>query len=163
MAKYNGGYSCDKKAKNILKDIATNNWFSACTTVWDEENEMDEYAPIDEVFTAYTNSGKMGMYAIEIKERKGYNHNDYDEWLIEEHKFNTMKKYKEQGYKPLYFNIYKDGYYYLWDYETIASKSKTVEIPIKPHTQGDDNEKLEMKKRIMINASDCIRSGRTDN
>lgn len=160
--KYSGGFECDKGAKQVFKEIATKVFFSACTVIWDAENENDEFAPMDEICTAYTRTGKRGIYAFEIKERKGYNHNDYDEWIMEEHKYNTMQKCKENGITPLYFNLYKDGYYHLWDFDTIERKHTTATIPIKPHTQGDDNEQPTSKRRILINSNDSIRSGKTD-
>ena len=162
MAKYNGGFECDKAAKTILKDKIDNEWFSAFTVVYDEENEMDEYAKVDTLFTAYTDNGHQYAYAIEIKERKGYNHNDYDEWIIEPHKLYTLKQYKDYGFKPFYFNLFKDGYFYLWDYDTIAKKHNEALIPIKPHTQGEDTEEKVKQTRIMINAKDIVLSGTTN-
>ena len=160
--KYTGGFECDKAAKNILKDLIENVWFSSCTIVFDEENEMNEYATMDMLFTAYTTTGHHYAYAIELKERKGYNHSDFTEWMIETHKLNDMKRYRQFGYKCFYFNLFKDGIYYLWNYDTIAENHKEALIPIKPHTQGEDTEEKVKQTRIMIDAKDIVLSGTTN-
>lgn len=163
MAKYENGFECDKTAKVYLKDLIENVWFSACTIIYDEENDMDEYAPIDVIFTAYTRSNNNARYAIELKERKGYGHTDYEDWMIEQPKMKKLKEYNDCGYRSLYFNLFNDGFYYLWDYPTMNSKHTIKSYMIKPHTQGNDNEVPVQKQRIMINSKDCIKSGRIEN
>ena len=157
--KYNDGFECDKYAKNVAKQLV-NYWFSAFTVAINEENEADEFAPVDLIFTAFTKSGKEIVYAIEIKHRMGYKHNDFDEWMIERHKYNTLSDYKKKGYRVLYFNLFKDGYYYLWDYDTIKNKHKDAVKNLTHHTQGEDEES-ELKVVYLIKAEDCIISGNT--
>lgn len=160
--KYKDGFECDKKAKNILKDLIENNWFSSCTVYFDEENENYEYASVDVVFTAITKANVEHKYAIELKERKGYDHTDYEDWMIEPHKVKELEKYSNFGYKPMYFNLYKDGYYYLWDYDTIVSAGTETFKYIKPHTQGPDSEGKRKVKRILISSENATLSGQTD-
>lgn len=160
MAKYEGGFECDKEAKVILKDLIENEWFSSCTVYWNEDVEMDEYALIDLVFTAITKKDNVRQYAIELKERKGYSHDDYQDWMIEPHKLNKLKKYTDYGFKALYFNLFNDGYWYLWDYDTINEKHTEVIKPIPLHTQGEDETPV-MQIRYLINSKYCVISGRT--
>lgn len=161
MAKYENGFECDKAAKEILKDIIQNTWFSSCTVVFDEENEMNDYAPVDVLFTAYTKT-KMAKYAIEIKHRMGYKHTDYPEWMIEKEKLNSLKEYVDNGWKAFYFNLFADGYYYLWDYQTIE-ENHTVQLKeIVPHTQGNDDEKPTTKIRLFVKSNLAKKSGQTD-
>lgn len=162
MAKYLKGFECDKEAKVILKDLVENEWFSSCTIYWNEENDMDEYAPVDLVFTAVTKKENIRQYAIELKERKGYAHDDYQDWMIEPHKLNKLQKYTDYGFKALYFNLFNDGYYYLWDYQTMAKYHKETVKAIPLHTQGDDEEPV-MQKRYLISSQKAILSGRTYN
>mgnify|MGYP003289499478 CR=1 FL=1 len=161
MAKYEGGFECDKAAKEILKDIIVNKWFSAFTVVFDEENEMNGYAPVDVIFTAYTKSGKAVKYAIEIKHRMGYKHSDYPEWMIEKEKLNVLGEYVNNGFRAFYFNLFADGYYYLWDWKTMEENHSVKFKEIVPHTQGDD-EKPTTKIRLFVKSYLAIRSGQTD-
>lgn len=156
--KYQDGFKCDKKAKEVVKDLINNEWFSACTVVFDEENEMNDYAPVDFLFTAYTNT-QSAPYAIELKYRMGYNHNDYDSWMIEPEKCNTLKQYQNCGYRTEYINIFKDGYYAMWNIDTITSASTESVFSIKPHTQAEYEEKPVEKKRILIPLNKAFKQG----
>ena len=158
--KYNDGFKCDKKAKEVTKNLIYN-WFSACTVSIDEENEMNDYAPVDILYTAYTQT-KSAEYAIEIKHRMGYSHTDYDSWMIEEEKYNTLLKYKKYGYRVFYLNIFKDGYYAMWDLNTITSYSTESVFSIRPHTQAEYEEKPVEKKRILIPLNKAFKQGYID-
>lgn len=160
--KYNNGFLCDREAKVIAKDLINNHWFSACTVVYDEENDMNDYAPVDIVFTAYTDT-QSAKYAIEIKERKGYEHTYTNDWMIEQKKYNTLKQYQNYGYRVTYLNIFKDGYYAMWDIDTITSAHTSTTMSIKPHTQSSYNEIPVKQERLMIDINKAFKKGYINN
>lgn len=157
--KYEGGFNCDRNAKDILKNLIENKWFSSCSINYDTTNETDPYAPMDTVFTAITSTGKQRAYAIELKDRKGYSSEEFDDWMLETQKFNKMSDYTNSGYTVLYFNVFNDDTYLLWDYDSINTNKTEGIRYIKPHTQGDENESKVKRNRYFINKKYAIKSG----
>lgn len=163
MARYNDGYECDKPAKQILDELITDVWFSAFTVTFDLDNNNDEYAPIDRIFTATSTTGKEYPYAIELKHRMGYKITDNnDDWMLEIKKYNDMQDYASSGYSTFYFNLFKDNDYYLWKFEDIKKYKTEGYKYSKPHTQGDDKEKYIRKKRYFIKGDKAIKKGHYD-
>ena len=164
MAKYNGGYKCDKPAKKILDELITDVWFSAYTVTFDIDNNNNEYAPIDRIFTATSiTTGKQYPYAIELKHRMGYNITDNDDdWMLEIDKYNDMQDYALSGYSTFYFNLFKHNDYYLWKFEDIKQNKTEGYKYSKPHTQGSPEEKYIRKKRYFIKGDKAIKKGNYD-
>lgn len=164
MAKYNGGYKCDKPAKKILDELITDVWFSAYTVTFDIDNNNNEYAPIDRIFTATSiTTGKQYPYAIELKHRMGYNITDNnDDWMLEIDKYNDMQDYALSGYSTFYFNLFKHNDYYLWKFEDIKQNKTEGYKYSKPHTQGSPEEKYVRKKRYFIKGDKAIKKGNYD-
>lgn len=164
MAKYNGGYKCDKPAKKILDELITDVWFSAYTVTFDIDNNNNEYAPIDRIFTATSvTTGKQYPYAIELKHRMGYKITDNDDdWMLEIDKYNDMQDYALSGYSTFYFNLFKHNDYYLWKFEDIKQNKTEGYKYSKPHTQGSPEEKYVRKKRYFIKGDKAIKKGNYD-
>lgn len=147
--KYSDGFECDKKAKQQLKSLIENNWFSSCTIVYDKENDNNPKARIDVIFTAITKSNKEYKYAIEIKDRMGYNHNQYD-WMIEPHKYKTLQSYQyDSGYTSAYFNTFKDNIYALWTFKDMEQCKYEDSVYATKTTQGNDTVKYNKQSYLL--------------
>lgn len=161
--KYKDGFKCDNEIKKICKDLIENNWFSSCTINYDEANDNNQYAPIDIVFTAVTKSNKQHIYAIELKERKGYNSTDFNsDWIIEQDKLNKLYDYISSGYTSCYFNIFKDNVYMLWVINDVKKYLKPIVINAPKYTQGDEH-KLINKNVYTINQQYAKIKGKINN
>lgn len=139
--RYNNGFLCDKESKEILKNLIENKWFSSCTIVYDEYNNNNPKARIDFLFTAITQTNKERKYAIELKERKGYNHNAYKDWILETDKYKPLKLLEiESGYTSAYMNIFKDDVYALWLIKSIDEETIPSTLLAPKQTQGDETK-----------------------
>ena len=98
MAKLPNGFKCDKEQKELVKALIEE-LFKNYDVIFDEENDKNEYADIDILFTAYTKDGYfVRRYAMEIKQRL-YDHNDFNgDWFIEMKKYNNLLDYQSSGY-----------------------------------------------------------------
>lgn len=137
--KYTGGFKCDIKAKEIMKHLIEDIWFSAFSITYDTDNENNPMALIDTIFTATSNSGKQYKYAIELKERPQYEHNKYD-WMLELPKYKIL--YNTQyisGYTSAYLNTFKDDIYALWTIKDIDKCKIESTVYANKTTQGNDN------------------------
>lgn len=105
-------------AQEILKSIFPSIYF---------ENQ-DTTAHTDFDMTAFTQNGNR-TYKVEHKSRD-YRHNDFSEWFIKVVKANNlMKEAKELGKKPIYTNLFTDGYLTVWDFSQLdLSKMKTTKV-----------------------------------
>lgn len=161
--KYEGGFKCDAKAKQKLKDLIENVWFSSCTIKYDIANENDPMALVDTIFTAITKDNKFKKYAIELKYRKGYKHTDFKgDWVIEPKKLIALENYQIlSGYTSVYFNIFNDGYWALWTLDTITETKQPSTIKATKTTQGNDKEKIE-KPSFMVNFNNANLTGITN-
>lgn len=103
MVEYKKEFNSDSTSKQTFKEMMhsifrnINIEFTTSTT-----NPIDAYA------TAYTQTNIPVTYAFELKERE-YDYDVYDDWMIEEDKYETLKEQTEKGYKGMYVN--------LWDYD----------------------------------------------
>lgn len=155
MMKYKDGFKCDKDSKELVKHLITEVWFSSCTVEFDEDNDTDEYADIDILFTAYTRTGKSYSKGIEIKERKGYTSTYFDDWVLEDDKYKKMLGCKNECF---YLNIFRDNTYALWDIRAIKD-SDTGSIFAAKRTQEESNRIN--KKCHLLRIDDAILTGRT--
>ena len=153
--KYDNGFECDRKAKNKLKHLIKDIWFSAFTIAIDEINDNNDKAYIDVIFTATSKNNKQYKYAIELKERKGYNHNfkikdKTVDWMLEKEKYNKL--YNAQylsGYTSVYYNEFKDDVYALWTLDDIDKCKYEQSLYATKTTQGNDTTKYDKKPYLL--------------
>ena len=147
--KLKGGFECDIPQKELVKQIL-NKLFSGYTITYDIENENNKMAPVDMIFTATSNSNEL-KYAIELKQRLK-DHTDYNgDWVINDEKYDWLKRYKSSGYSSYYLCTFNDGYYAIWSIDDIEKYHTEDTFYIKPHTQADWNEKRVPQHRLIIN------------
>ena len=155
MAKLPNGFKCDREQKQLVKALIAE-LFKNYDVIFDEENDKNEYADVDILFTAYTKDGYfVRRYAMEIKQRL-YDHSDFGgEWFIEMKKYNDLLNYLSSGYTSVYLNTFNDGYFAIWDIEDIVKNHKEGDWTIKPHTQADHYEKPVTKHRYTVNVKNA--------
>lgn len=155
--RYKDGFQCDKQAKQRLKNLIENIWFSAYTITYDINNDNDDKARIDVIFTATSKSNKENhyKYAIELKERKKYNHNDFPDWMLEIDKYNILKLLEmESGFTSCYCNFFLDNVYALWTINKIDEETEISSVYAPKQTQGDETKiKKQYIKLIFDNAT----------
>lgn len=123
-----------KGRQKLLEDF--NN--AECEIQYEFTNER--YDSVDCYATACTGQ----RYAIEIKNRD-ISIDDYDEVLLEEHKYKVlMKIYKDSGYTPVYRCYYKDGKL-SWDLTKIH-----VNVTEMPCAESTKNYNHKVKKKIIM-------------
>lgn len=137
------------KVVEILKDT-----FSACTL--NIEQHYEDKAYVDIIMTATTANNVSHTYAIECKDR-WYKSTAFNDWMLEEHKYNHLMEYKKKGYKPIYFNTFSDGKYMLWDVSKGDWEKKIFNCP---NTTVEDNGRQD-KVRLLLPSSACTYSGCT--
>lgn len=128
--------------------------FSACTITC--EQHFHDKSPVDIFVTATTQSGKITTYAIECKDRK-CSHNEYQDYMIEEHKYNSIKQFANQGYRPIYLNTFSDDTFYAWNLNKSSIIRKTYTTT---KTTVEDNGKIR-RDRILLPSSEICCSGST--
>lgn len=104
-----GDFNCDDNAKEILGKVLIDHYSNLNI----ETAATEEYAHCDVLFTATTKSGKIGKYAVEIKERNkpaGF----YEDEFINIDK--DFQGYRNSGYTILWCALY-DDVIFLWDYD----------------------------------------------
>lgn len=113
----------DKQGQDKAVPIIYNLFNSLDCTINIEQHYADS-APIDIYVTATTQNGNQYFYAFECKDRE-YPHNHLfkytsvpDGWVIEEHKYNNLKKANDVGWRSYYFNTFTDGAWMIWEYDT---------------------------------------------
>lgn len=160
MAKLPNGFKCDEKQKQLVKALIVE-LFKNYDVIFDEENEENEFADIDILFTAYTKDGYfVRRYAMEIKQRL-YDHSDFGgEWFIEMKKYNNLLDYLSSGYTSVYLNTFNDNIYAIWDIKDIVNNHKEGDWCIKPHTQADYYEKPVTKHRYTVNIKNAKLMGK---
>lgn len=137
------------KVVNILKDI-----FSSCTL--NIEQHYEDKAYVDILMTATTVSGITQKYAIECKDR-WYKSTSFNEWMLEEHKYNHLMNFKKQGYKPIYFNTFSDDKYMLWDVSKDEWEKRVFNCPNTTVIDSGRNDKI----RFLLPSTACTYSGVT--
>lgn len=135
------------KAVTILKDI-----FSNCTL--DIEQHIEDKGKVDIIMTATTPKGKKYKYAIECKDRY-YPHNQYEDWMLEEHKYRDLMEYAESGYKPIFMNTFSDNTYICWNVSECQMHKKMFTTT---KTTVEDNGSIQ-RYRYMLPTSECTYSG----
>ena len=160
MAKLPNGFKCDKEQKELVKALIVE-LFKNYDVIFDEENDKNEYADIDILFTAYTKDGYfVRRYAMEMKQRL-YDYSDFGgDWFIEMKKYNDLLDYQSSGYTSVYFNSFNDGYFCIWDIKDIVKNHKEGDWTIKPHTQADYYEKPVTKHRYTVNIKNAKLMGK---
>lgn len=135
------------KVIGILKNI-----FSNCTL--DIEQHIEDKGRVDIIMTSTTPKGNEYKYAIECKDRY-CSSTQYNDWMIEVDKYNTLKEYSEQGYKPIYFNTFSDNTFMVWNLD----KAEINEgYQITPKTTVEDNGYIN-RLRYYLPSSECSCSG----
>ena len=160
MAKLPNGFKCDKEQKQLVKALIAE-LFKNYDVVFDEENDKNEYADIDILFTAYTKDGYfVRRYAMEIKQRL-YDYSDFGgDWFIEMKKYNDLLDYQSSGYTGIYLNTFNDNTFVAWDIKDIVKNHKEGDWTIKPHTQADYYEKPVTKHRYTVNIKNAKLMGK---
>ena len=160
MAKLPNGFKCDKEQKELVKALIVE-LFKNYDVIFDEENDKNEYADIDILFSVWTKDGYfVRRYAMEIKQRL-YDHNDFNgDWFIEVKKYNNLLDYQSSGYTSVYLNTFNDNTYAVWDIKDIVKSHKEGDWCIKPHTQADYYEKPVTKHRYTVNIKNAKLMGK---
>lgn len=160
MAKLPNGFKCDREQKQLVKALIVE-LFKNYDIIFDEENDKNEYADIDILFTAYTKDGYfVRRYAMEIKQRL-YNYTAFNgDWFIEVKKYNNLLDYQSSGYTGIYLNTFNDNTFVVWDIKDIVKNHKEGDWCIKPHTQASHYEKPVTKHRYTVNVKNAKLMGK---
>lgn len=153
----NYDYIGQAKALEVFKKL-----FSGCTVQY--EQHYDDKSPIDIYVTATTKNGRISTYAVECKDRY-FEHTSFSTpyrdtpagWAIDVPKYNNMVKAAEKGYKPIYFNTFKDNTYVIWD---VLKSEHTYGKYKAGKTTVVESEKID-KEGYFYQVKDCIFSGYT--
>lgn len=95
----------------------------------------------------------------EIKVREGYESNSFNNWYLEEKKYNSLQQIKEKTKGDLkihYINIYPDSMIRIWDI-TELNNEKMIERNLKKTTYGNTNE-INKKLYLLYNYEAIIYS-----
>lgn len=135
-------YDGQLKAVEQLKKI-----FSGATLTI--EQHFDDKANIDLYVTA-TTENTISTYAIECKDRQ-YTHTYSNEWFIEYSKYKRLMESKDDGYKPIYLNTFKDDYIAIWNVN--VSKPVWEEKELRKTTVEDTGVKKKLVGKLQLKDS----------
>lgn len=146
-------FRCDTKSKDDFVRLLNRIFKNIIIDVPEEEtSRIDIYA------SAITEDRISKTYAFELKERWGdYTSDRYGKdgdkegWVYEVGKNTALSQAAEQGYTPMYVNLYPDGVIRVWDMSKYPEEEMVIgeERTYRKHTV-DDNGGTYRERKIML-------------
>lgn len=158
-------YNCDRKAKNdftasTVQYLRTIGYMKPPKFMEEDDNRnLVEYGSSAASMTAgvdiYMFYGG-SKYVIELKERYKYDHDDY--WIMNDGTFyniekdNKLKERQEDGYIPLFADIYRDNIIRVWNMSGIDLKNLPRTKKMIKRKEIEDTERI-MQERALLAVS----------